>query len=236
MKMRKFLCALIAFVMVVSLVPMLSLGIGAQEGITVSSDDGNYSITLEKTEFKKGEPVYASAQGLNVKDWVGICKAGSNSYIDYYYLGQSGMGTPYDLLKVLALDPGEYELFLAPSTAMQYSEATVKGVFFTVTDEEYTGENEIPLVDIGDASRLYTKDGQKEFKKGEPIYIAATGDGSDWIGIYDDVYDESYSSYVYISGMGGSGNYYNLNKSGDMAPGTYFIRLMPAVNTSIKSS
>ncbi|MBQ8146495.1 MAG: metallophosphoesterase [Clostridia bacterium] len=238
MKMRRILSILLVIAMLSAFIPMLALGISATEneteqGVTKTSDDGNYSIAIEKAEFQKGEPIYVTADGTNNTDWIGIGNAGTSSYIDYYYLGQSGFGAPYNILRVLSLEPGEYELFLVPNNGSNYSNSVVKELYFTVTEEEYAGQDQMPVIDIGDTTLLTTKNGQKEFKKGEPIYIAATGESGDWIGIYDDVYDEQYSSYVYISNMGGSGNYYDLNASGNMAPGTYFIRLMPsnAANT-----
>ncbi len=231
--MRKVLSIIMAVVMVLGMVPFTVLSAFATESGAQSVTNGNYSLSIDKAEFQKGEPIYVTATGGSNVDWIGIGKAGTNSYLDYYYLGQSGSGTPYNILRVLDLTPGEYELFLVPNNGKNYSFATVKELFFTVNDEEFSGSDKVPLADIGDTSLLTTKNGQKTFAKGEPIYIAATGESGDWIGIYKDVYDEVYSSYTYISNMGGSGNYYNINQAGNMAPGTYFIRLMPsnAANT-----
>ena len=228
MKAKRLLSLFLALFFVIGLFPTLALSAFAEGEGGVFASNGNYSISIEKDEFKKGEPIFVTATGSACTDWVGVGKAGSNSYLDYFYVGQSGSGAPYDILRFLSLDPGEYELFLVPNNGKNYSAATVKEVYFTVTDEAYEGEVSYPLYDIGNTELLKLQDNKRVYYKGESIYIAATGNDGDWIGIYDDVYDEQYSSYRYISNMGGSGNYFNLNADGKMAPGNYFVRLMPS--------
>ncbi|MBQ4108373.1 MAG: hypothetical protein IJC80_03110 [Clostridia bacterium] len=225
MRTRKLLCTLIALAMVLGVMPLLALSIGAQE--TVNVTNGEYSLKLEKSEFKKGEPIFVTATGNSDNDWIGISKAGSSAYIDYHYLGFAGNGIPFDVLqKSTSYAAGEYDIFLVPNNKSYNASTVVAKTTVTITDEAYQGTFEDPKTDIGDTTKLVTKDGQRVFKKGEPIYISATGNSKDWIGFYDDVYDESYSAYRYVSEMGGSGVYYDITSYRTFAPGTHFIRFI----------
>ena len=54
--MKRFFCLILALSMLAGLLPALAIGISAEDtGVTVTSGDGRYSISLEKTTFKKGD-------------------------------------------------------------------------------------------------------------------------------------------------------------------------------------
>ena len=165
--MKRIVCLLLAMAMLASLLPALVIGIGAIDtGVTVTSSDGRYSISLEKTTFKKGEPVMVTAIGQNSTDWVGVCTKGSNSYnMGYYYLGKSGSGTPYDALYGKTAAAGEYEIYIVPNNGGGYGNAVAKTTV-TVTDEVYDGEVAYPTEDFGDLSKLVTEGDKRVFKEG----------------------------------------------------------------------
>ena len=91
--MRKVLSIIMVVVMVLGIVPFTALSAFATESGAQSVTNGNYSLSIDKAEFQKGEPIYVTATGGSNVDWIGIGKAGTNSYLDYYYLGQSGRNT-----------------------------------------------------------------------------------------------------------------------------------------------
>ena len=226
--MKRIVCLLLAMAMLASILPALVIGIVAIDtGVTVTSSDGRYSISLEKTTFKKGEPVMVSAVGQSKTDWVGVCTKGSSSYnMGYYYLGKSGSGTPYDALYGKTAAAGEYEIYIVPNNGGGYGNAVVKTTV-TVTDEVYDGEVAYPTEDFGDLSKLVTEGDKRLFKKGEAIKIAASGADKDWLAIYDNVYSTGYiGGWKYISDMGGSGNYYDISGLRTLNPGTYLVRLI----------
>ena len=219
--MKRVLSAFLALLMVLSLVPALLIGVGAEEtsaqnegtGVTASSADGKYSITLEKTEFKKGEPIMVTATGEYAETWVALCPRGAGTYPEYYYLGKSGNGSAYNIIHNKVYAAGEYEIYIVPRKSGSYGNKAAK-IDITITDEEYTGTEVYPNTDFGDTSKLYTKDNKKVFKKGEPIYIYAAdttpshGNG-DWIANYSDVYDTQYDKYVYSRNVCKNGEYYD---------------------------
>jgi hypothetical protein len=162
--MKKHLILFIVLAMVLGLLPVFILGVGAaNEGITVTSDDGNYSITVEKTTFKKGEPILVSANGQSYYDWAGVVQKGAANYDStrWHYLGQCGFGVYFDVTRGKTLEAGEYQVYLVPNNG-GYNHANVK-IDITVTDEVYDGEVADPCVDYGDLTQLVTKDDQRVF-------------------------------------------------------------------------
>ena len=226
--MKRFFCLILALSMLAGLLPALAIGISAEDtGVTVTSGDGRYSISLEKTTFKKGEPVLVTAVGQSRVDWIGACTKGSNSYnMGYYYLGKSGSGTPYDAFYGKTVEAGEYEIYIVPNNGSGYGNAVAK-VTITVTDEVYSGDTVYPTEDFGDLSKLVTEDNKRVFKKGEAIKVAASGADKDWLAIYDNVYSTGYvGGWRYISDMGGSGNYADISGLRNLDVGTYLVRLI----------
>ena len=68
--MKKILCLILSVAMLFALVPALVMGISAtetvdKEGVSITSSDGKYSLSVEKTEFKTGEPI----MGLSFLSW-----------------------------------------------------------------------------------------------------------------------------------------------------------------------
>ncbi len=254
MKTKKLLSILIAFIMVLGIVPFMALPSFADEAsgdtltnndeivtcenaINVSSADGSYRLCLEKSTFKLGEPIMVTSYGKSTTDWVAICPKGAGTYPNYYYLGKSGSGAPYDIARGMQLVSGEYEIYLVPNNGRGYANHVVK-TEIVITDEEFVGTYEYPTVDFGDEAYLSTKNGQRVFKKGEPIYISSEiGAPKDWIGVYSDVYDTSYSSYVYVENMGEE---YDITKLQSFEAGNYLLRLIdknagkPYENTTLR--
>ena len=235
--MKRFLCLFLALAMLAGFLPALAIGIGAADtGVTVTSSDGKYSVSLEKTTFKKGEPIMVAANGQSYYDWVGVVASGASNYDKerWHYLGQCGYGVGIDVTRGKALEAGEYQVYFVPNDG-GYSWANIK-VDITVTDEVYDGTVEYPAVDYGDLTQLVTQDNKRTFKKGEPIMVAATGGSNHWIGIYDNVCSFTYNAWKSVSQMGGSGNYYDLTAAYNFAPGTYLIRLCSSWNTPYEAN
>ena len=231
--MKKVLSLTLAVIMLLGLMPALLLSVSAEEaneGVTSTSNDGNYSLSLEKTTFKKGEPILVSANGKSYYDWVGIVAKGATNYDNdrWHYIGKCGYDVYYDVTRGKTLEAGEYEVYLVPNNG-GFNLANVK-IEVTVTDEAYDGEIKYPSTDYGDLTQLVTMNDQRVFKKGEPIMVAATGGSNHWIGIYNSPYAEAYLTWKGIDHMGGSGNYYDLNNAYSLTPGTYVIRLFSSWN------
>ena len=232
---KRIIGVCLALLMLLSLLPMLAISaladdggeavaITGAEGDFVTVSNGAYSITLEKTTFKTGEPIYVRATGDSNFDWVGFCPKGAGTYDAYHYLGKSGMGVPYDVIHGKSFGPGEYEVYLVPNNG-RYYQNNVLTTTVTITDEAFDGIVVNPHEDFGNTELLKTKDSQRVFQEGEPIYLEAVASPKDWVAIYSSVYDEyaNGTKYVYVENMGSN---YDLNKLASLTPGDYVLRLI----------
>ena len=75
-------------------------------------------LVADKTDYAVGESVMVSAIGAN-KDWVGIAKAGADTYEQWYYVADKGSDTPFDIttLYTEGLPAGEYIIRLVLNDA-----------------------------------------------------------------------------------------------------------------------
>ena len=235
---KKGLSLFLVLLFVIGLVPVFSknaLATDSGDKITDVSDDGKYSLTLDKTTFKKGEPIMVTAVADAMESWVGICPKGAGTYPAYYYIGKGGSGAPYNIIHGQVFEPGEYDIYLVLKRNGGYGNR-VAMITVTITDEEYDGAEIYPSTNFGDPSILYTKDNQRVFKVGEPILIKATDTSpshsyGDWLAIYSDIYDTSYDKYVYVRQTATSdGSYYDLSSIYSFKEGTYLIRSIDAVS------
>lgn len=233
MKTKRLFSLFLAIILVVGLFPAMSIGLFAEESdgpVTVTGTDGS-SLSVEKTTFKKGEPIMVTAVADSYTAWVGFCPSGAGTYPSYHYIGRSGSGAPFNVIHGKTYDAGEYDIYLVPTRNGSYGNNVAK-ITVTITDEAYTEKEVYPTVNFG-TDLLKTKDNQRVFKKGEPILVSATDTSpshanGDWIANYSDIYDTSYDKYLYVRNMGGAESYYDISKMYTFAPGTHLIRLIDA--------
>ncbi len=234
--MRKFLCMLIAIIMVVGVMQITALTSFA-DGDTSSSQgnepvtitNGSYSLTVNKTQFDVGEPIIVSGVGSG-KDWIGIYDTRGSGSIRYDYITTHGSGVAFDIKQSIIsygqsslsdIPEGEYIIRLMPNDQTNFG--TAKALIKIRVGN--------PPAISGDASRLSLE--KRVFSVGEPIMVSAVGSGKDWVGIVSSGATGS-SKYHYVSDVG-SGEAYDVLQGGKFSAGSYIVALVPNDGSYSKS-
>lgn len=113
---KRFLCLILALIMALGVIPSVAFTAFASEGeVTeetetlvdrtkepVTITNGDYSLTVNKTVFEVGEPIYVSATGAHAQSWVGLysttgVSAGDSSLV-WKNVSSAGQGVTFDLV------------------------------------------------------------------------------------------------------------------------------------------
>ncbi len=228
MKLRNYLCALIAIVMVLSAMPFAALtafadddAASSQGNEPVTITNGSYSLTVNKTQFEVGEPIMVSGIGSGT-DWIGIYDTRGAGSIRYDYITTHGSGVAFDIKQGVInngqstlsdIPEGEYIIRLMPNGQSNHDAAKAL-IKIRVGN---------PPAISGDASRLSLE--KRVFSVGEPIMVSAVGSGTDWVGIISSGATQS-SRYHYVRNVG-SGVAYDVLQGGNFSAGSYIVALVP---------
>ena len=232
MKTRKLLSILIVLVMVLGLVPAMALTVLADDTAEettpagsepVTIENGDYYLTVNKTQFEVGEPIMVSGSVVSQTDWIGIYNPRNGSSIKWEYVSSVGAGNEFDLREaqhvedesLTTLPEGEYIIRLMPNntSTLSLAKALVK---IRVGN---------PPAISGDSTRMSLE--KRVFQVGEPINVSAYDDGTTkaWVGIISAGAKQSLK-YHYPSVVG-EGQYYDVLQGTTLSAGAYIIALVP---------
>ncbi len=190
----------------------------------------DWTLTTDKTQYDVGEAIYVTATGRG-NDWVGLWAendeiappdSGGAVCLYWYYIALDGntSGNPYNIQSgynniefrpdIAGLPDGRYKLAICPD------DAYVPTVEIIITVGDPNKKPEKPTDPVGD-ERLTVSQGL--YSKDDPIYVTATGDGDDWVGLYlsTDVVEPESGNMPAIY-------WYYINKEGHASGDTVNIR------------
>ena len=235
--MKRLLSFLIAFVMVLGIVPLAVLTVLAQEPAEaeetsapapsssepVTITNGEYSLTVNKTQFDVGEPILVSGSALSTNDWIGIYDPRGNGSIRYGYPSSHGAGVEFNLREGTLqgshalgdIPEGEYIIRLMPNGTSNLDQAKAL-VKIRVGN---------PPAISGDSTKMSME--KRVFKVGEAINVSAYDDGTGaaWVGIIKSGVTSS-SLYHYPKKVG-EGVAYDVCQGRSFPAGAYVIALVP---------
>ena len=233
--MKRILSAVLVLAMLFALVPAVTIGVSAEDGVTedrtqepVVIKNGEYEFTINKTVFEVGEPILVSAKGPLAKDWVGIYKGSEGSSIYWNYVDSVGDGVEYNLISSVAgrITEGEYLVRLMANDSD--NDVDTKAIVKIRVGNPETGVK-------GDKTALSTD--KAVYKVGEPIMVTATAQGADsWVGFYRyNQYNKASYRWHWVDkpnkGYGeysaGSGVAFDVTQGTEILPGYYTINLFP---------
>ena len=192
--------------------------------------NGDYSLTINKTQFAVGEEIYISANGIKGNnDYVSIYALDGNSPILKQAIDKIGHGVTYDLRKNYSelnipslkdLPEGEYIIRLQENgkSDLGGTKALVK---IKIGNPQATV--------FGDSSLLSVD--KHSYQQGEPIMVTphmVEGHGDSWVGIYQfgNYFVNHSTTWEWVK-TNGSGNVYDATKGATLSPGAYLIMLFP---------
>lgn len=240
---KRIIGVCLALLMLLSLLPMLAISALADEGGEVAADktkepvtivNGDYSLTVNKTVFEVGEPIYVTASGPNAKDWVGFYNYDASGSLFWQYVDSMGDGKTVNFSAGKNIDEGEYVIRLQANDSSNFSEsrATVK----IKVGNPKTGIK-------GDSSVFSIE--KFTYNSGEPIYVTANSINSDsWVGIYRfDSYGKTSTAWHWINNPNKGGNEinagegvaYDVTQGKALEPGVYMIYLFPNSATNMSA-
>lgn len=191
--------------------------------------NGDYSLTINKTQFAVGESIYISAKGVKGNnDWVGIYSLDGNSPILKQVIDNVGHGVTYDLRKNYSelnipslkdLPEGEYIIRLQADDR-----------------SDIGGTKALVKIKIGNPQLVYGNSSllsveKHTYNQGEPIMVTphmVEGYSDSWVGIYQfgNYFKNSSVVWEWVN-TNGSGNAYDVTEGITLSPGAYLIMLFP---------
>ena len=231
--MRKFLSLVIAVIMVLGVVPFSALTVLAQDNDTseqtseaVTITNGDYSLTVNKTQFEVGEEIIISATANSSNDWVGIYETNQTATFLWDYVSTYGNEVSFDAREMTqqgggyteelgALPEGRYVIRLVPQDKSGISES-VCHVVITVGN---------PGMVEGDSTLMHIE--KNTFAPGESVMVSGKGSGKDWIGIYKlNVHNVTYNNlWKYIANVGQDVEF-DVSAGGNLPEGDYLLCLI----------
>ncbi|MGM9680564.1 MAG: hypothetical protein ACI3XR_03565, partial [Eubacteriales bacterium] len=168
--MKKLLSLFCSALFLVTLVLSVTLPVSAEE-----------LLKTDKTTYAEGEAIMVTAVGTGA-DWVGIYQKGDVipdvTSIRWYYVARDGntSGTQKNIFdaeintvrkELSDLPAGEYTVYLFENDG------------YTVL-----AQVDIVITAVQDEVEKTLSTDKSEYTEGDPIFITATGNKSDWVGIY----------------------------------------------------
>ena len=202
----------------------------AESKCVLTFTNGDYSLSINKTQFAVGEPIYISAKGIKGnRDWIGIYAINGNGSILNQVIDNIGHGVTYDLRTnycevniptLKDLPEGEYIIRLQENgkSGPDGTKALVKIKIGNPQEKVY-----------GDSSLLSID--KHTYKQGEPIMVTphmVSGYSDSWVGIYEfgNYFNNRSVVWEWVK-TNGSGNAYDVTEGAKLSPGAYLIMLFP---------
>ena len=144
--------------------------------VGVTTSNATHSMSVNKTRFEVGEPIWVTATGVHGRDWIGIAQRGTReATVRWYYIADAGNGVPYDIKtapnvggnlgSLASLPEGLYTIYLVEKDQYLKSDFTfsINIAIGNVDDSENgktegdtSGEPSVPSVTYAPLSATYT--------------------------------------------------------------------------------